>query len=475
MRLFRAPDASLGRLDAAEAASLFAQASDIALVIDTHGVIRDLAIASEDLSRDLGAGADWHGRPWLDTVTADSRPKVEALVQGIAQRQSPRWRHVNQVASPDGTVPILYSAMRIGEADRAMVFGRDLRPMSQLQQRLLEAQHSAEREYGRLRQAETRYRLLFQLSPEPVLIADAPSGRVLEMNPAAQQLLGRAAKHLPGRPVTELFDRHGQQAVRALLVVASGGSGAEEATAVLAEGARPVRIAASLLREGGGAAFLLRLSPVQAPDRPAMPPAAATLLTVVQRAPDAFVVTDDRGRILTANEAFLELAQLATEEDATGELLDRWLGGLGAEMEVLVTALRERGSVRLFAAALRGEQGASTEVEVSAVSVLDSGKRPSFGFAIRNLGARARPEEAGREPLRSVDEIKELIGRVPLKQLVQEAATIIERLCIEAALRLTGDNRARAAEMLGLSRQSLYDKLHRYGLGNLDAKGGEGG
>ena len=37
-------------------------------------------------------------------------------------------------------------------------------------------------------------------------------------------------------------------------------------------------------------------------------------------------------------------------------------------------------------------------------------------------------------------------------------------LCIEAALELTGDNRASAAEMLGLSRQSLYSKLRRFGL-----------
>ena len=32
------------------------------------------------------------------------------------------------------------------------------------------------------------------------------------------------------------------------------------------------------------------------------------------------------------------------------------------------------------------------------------------------------------------------------------------------ALELTNDNRASAAELLGLSRQSLYAKLHRYGL-----------
>jgi DNA-binding NtrC family response regulator len=61
----------------------------------------------------------------------------------------------------------------------------------------------------------------------------------------------------------------------------------------------------------------------------------------------------------------------------------------------------------------------------------------------------------------------ELVGRVPLKDIVRETTDLIEQLCIQAALNLTGDNRASAAEMLGLSRQSLYVKLRRFGMGDL--------
>jgi DNA-binding NtrC family response regulator len=78
---------------------------------------------------------------------------------------------------------------------------------------------------------------------------------------------------------------------------------------------------------------------------------------------------------------------------------------------------------------------------------------------------------AGRELPRSVEQFTELVGRVSLKNLVRETTDMIERLCIEAALELTRDNRASAAEMLGLSRQSLYSKLRRYGLGDLDHDG----
>jgi hypothetical protein len=134
---FRAPETSLGELDAEATASLITAAADIALVVDGAGVIRDYAVNSEELSRDL-AGGDWFGRPWLDTVTEESRPKVEALICDAATRAAPRWRQINQVAAlGGGSVPILFSAVRLRKADRAVAFGRDLRGVSALQQRLM--------------------------------------------------------------------------------------------------------------------------------------------------------------------------------------------------------------------------------------------------------------------------------------------------------------------------------------------------
>jgi DNA-binding protein Fis len=53
---------------------------------------------------------------------------------------------------------------------------------------------------------------------------------------------------------------------------------------------------------------------------------------------------------------------------------------------------------------------------------------------------------------------------------------VIERMCIDTALQLTKNNRVAAAEMLGLSRQSLYVKLRKYDMLNgepSDAGSGE--
>ena len=52
--------------------------------------------------------------------------------------------------------------------------------------------------------------------------------------------------------------------------------------------------------------------------------------------------------------------------------------------------------------------------------------------------------------------------------LVRDTIDLVERHFIEAALQLTGDNRTTAAEVLGLSRQTLYVKLRRHGLSGGD-------
>jgi DNA-binding NtrC family response regulator len=110
-------------------------------------------------------------------------------------------------------------------------------------------------------------------------------------------------------------------------------------------------------------------------------------------------------------------------------------------------------------------------VEISAVAARE-GESSSFGLVIRDVGRRhiaSEPAGSGSTP-RSIEQLTELVGRVPLKEVIRESSDVIERLCIEAALELTGDNRASAAEMLGLSRQSLYVKLRRHGLMHSDSE-----
>ncbi|WP_431282000.1 transcriptional regulator PpsR [Humitalea sp. 24SJ18S-53] len=470
MKSFQAPKIALGQLDAEAVATLVAAAADISLVLDAAGIIRDVAFSSDDLLAEFGQSESWIGRPWIDTVARDSRPKVQDMLRAPQDPSRPRWRHVNQLGAGGASVPILCTCSALDKSGGLVVFGRNLRSISQLQQRLVEVQQSVERGYSQLRQAETRYRLLFQTSEDAVLIVEGDNGKVLEANPAAQRLFGTAARRLVGRPVAESFAIDSREGVLAMLASLRGVGRAGEVEVRLADGDAPFRVTGTTLRHDNGLVFLVRLSPVSAQRQPAgIPEGHRNLLRLAENAPDALVVTDSDGAILTANAAFLDMAQLTSEEQLRGESLDRWLGRQGLEADVLLSNLRNRGAVRLYATTLRGRLGTTLDVEISAVSVMEGSNR-RYGFAIRDVSARLkRPPNGAAVHGRSVQELTELVGRVPLKDLVREAADAIERLCIEAALEITGDNRASAAEMLGLSRQSLYVKLHRFGLGDLDA------
>jgi transcriptional regulator PpsR len=164
------------------------------------------------------------------------------------------------------------------------------------------------------------------------------------------------------------------------------------------------------------------------------------------------------------------MAQLPSEEAARDQSIERWLGRQGVDVDVLLANLRQRSTVRLFATIMRGEFGAAADVEVSAVALVNAGQS-CYGLAIRNVGRRLSGERPNELP-RSVEQLTDLIGRVSLKELVRQSTDVIERLCIETALKMTGDNRASAAEILGLSRQSFYVKLRRYGLGDLGPDSG---
>lgn len=457
----------LGGLDAESTASLIAAAADVALVLDGEGVIRDVTLGSEELS--LENCGKWIGQPWLETVTVESRPKVESLLRDASSKTARKWRQVNHTSSLGADVPMLYSAVQVGAEGRVIAFGRDLRSSAALQQRLIDAQQSLERDYWRLRHVETRYRLLFQMSTEAVLVIDSASQKILEANPAAGVLLGEATRKLVGATFPEGFDDESTREIETLLAGVRALGRADDIRVRQAGQSREFVVSATLFRQENSSFFLIRLTPAKAEAIEST--ASRSLLKVMDSAPDAFVVTDAAGRVITANRAFLDLTEMAAEAQVKGEPLDRWLGRSSVDFNVLMTNLRQHGAVRLFATKMTGEHGGVAEVELSGVSV-PHGDQTCLGFTIRNIGRRVTTDvQAGRNHPRSPNQLTELVGRVPLKELVRESTDLIERLCIEAALQLTSDNRASAAEMLGLSRQSLYVKLRRYGLGDLDAEG----
>jgi transcriptional regulator PpsR len=450
--------------DTAFVSALLSAAADVCLAVDASGMIQHASGSGS-----LATARTWVGRRWIDTVTTETQPKVIELLAEVTDEPS-RWRQVNHGAQGGAVVPVSYTVLRFGARGAVLALGRDMSAAAAAQQHLLEAQRIMGRDYASLRAAETRYRLLFQASGESVLIVDAANALVVDANPAAAALLGMPIGDLRGRKFPLGVDAGHEAVVTNLLATAQAAGAADQVLVNSTVKERRYLVSAQLFQHERSAYFLVRMaleSPAQADHEFLVK--AARLSEAIESLPDGFVVTTADGEILSANRAFLDIVQLPVEMVAKGKSLSRWLGRPGVDLNVLMANLRQHGSLRLFTTRLRGELGAEVDVEISAV-VIPQGEQTFFGMMIRDIGRRLSRVDSviGERVPRSVEDLSELIGQVPLKEIVRQTTDLIERLCIEAALNMTEDNRASAAEMLGLSRQGLYTKLRRYGLGHLE-------
>ena len=436
----------------------FAQ-PDVTLLLDPEGVIRKATLASSV----AGEPADgWLGRPWTDTVAVAGSGSVRELLEDARRTGVAGFRQVAQRFPSGRELPIEYTTVRLGTGGPFLAIGKNLQAVADLQSRLLSAQQAMERDYWQLREIETRYRALFDAADEAVLVVRASDLKVVEANPAATRVLG--AEPL-GRDVLAAIAPSHRDAFRALLVRVGEQGKAPGLIVPIGEAGQGWLVRASQATTDPGSVFLLHLTPAAASSTPATGgnlPIAALL----DRAPDGFVVLDTDGVIRHANQAFLDLAQVAVAGAVLGQRAQRWLGRPGADMGVLMNALQRHGTVRRFTTALHGELGLETEVDVSGFTS-GEGRSRHVGLIVRDLASLLREMVSGTAGDGLGDALGTLarqVGKVPLLELVRTTVGAVEKHYVTAALEMTRGTRTAAAELLGLSRQSLYAKLWRYGL-----------
>jgi transcriptional regulator PpsR len=444
--------------DSGQVAAIVTAASDLSVVVDDADVVTNVS-HSLDLPSP-GLLDDWEGRRFEEIVSEASRPTLRRMLR-LVRGGKPASRF--DLGHPIGNrieLPIRYAGVRLGGDGQVMLLGRDRRAEIDLHGKLLAGRQSLERSNRLQRQSEAHYRLVFESASAPMIMADAESGKIRDINPRAAELLGATAAQLSGKRVTAIFSRADQPAVQALLSAAAVAVGPHTATVQSPEGTR-VDLSAELFRAGELKLVMLRLTPSGAAAAAGESDAFGQV-ALLQQAPEAILLTDSDGRAAWANEAFLVLAGVPLAAQLVGRPLDQLFEWQGAAQEILLQNARRHGNVASFAGILRGAHGSLTDVEMSVVAL--QGPNPGYGFVLRAASPEAARQGVTGDIAQTAQGMVELIGRVPLKDLVRDTTDVIEKMCIEAALRLTGNNRASAARALGLSRQAFYLKLARFGI-----------
>ncbi|MES2974259.1 MAG: transcriptional regulator PpsR [Pseudomonadota bacterium] len=426
-------------------------ASDIALVLDDDGVIRSVAQGG---AAPLTASAhEWVGRSWADTVTGDTRGKIELLLKEVTSTGLARRREINHPLDKGGNLAVAYTAIRLGENGPLLAVGRDLGAIAAIQQRFLDAQQELERGYWRARQAEARYRLLFQVATDAVMVVDALTLEILEANQAASQLFELSVEQLVGRAASFAFERHSRSAVDELIANARASGQPAEIRARLAGKITSTSVAATPFRTEEAMRLLVRVRTMDMPGTAA--DLNATLARLVDSASDGVVVTDSSGRILLANPAFLKLVQMNTEVAVKGRPLMDWIGVSDEQFAGLLAQVRSQGITRRVASRLLSSDARVSQVELSA-ALLTEGDQECIGFTIHSVEAAAAGQEHGADDLQAaVNRLAARVGDAPLPELLRQAAALLERHFIGIAMARTEGDAGAAAGLLGVSRERL--------------------
>ena len=407
---FRAPKESLGDLDAEAAATLIAAAADIALIVDAQGMIRmwpSVATSCRPNGR-----RKWLGRPWTETVTVESRPKVEAMLRDATAQAPPRWRHLNHPSADGPDVPILYSAVKVG-AGRQSGRGRP-RP----------AGHGCPAAALDRRAAVDGARL-FASAPCRDPLPPAVPGHLRGRDDRRRRPRTRWWRPTPRRGSCSARACGGSSGDRfpkgstvesrprcARCWPVSGRPAVPTMSArMLSEGRRELLVSASLFRQESASLFLVRLIPLDA-DAGAVVAAKAksTLLSLVENAPGRVRRHQPGWADPTANAAFLDLAQIADRGAGAGRIagaLARAARGRPQRADRQPTPARLGTAVRHH---LRGEYGATVEIEVSAVS-MPNGERALF--RVHHPQCRPAPHlrHARRPPAAALGRADDRAGR----------------------------------------------------------------
>ncbi|MEL7026661.1 MAG: transcriptional regulator PpsR [Pseudomonadota bacterium] len=441
---------------------IIATTSDIAVVISDVGSV--LSVLTNPTHPTFEKLDHWEGRDIRDFLTVESVPKLDAHLERFNAGDEPaRAIELNHTDRSQLEFPVRYSLHRIGPDGAVLMLGRDLRPIAEMQQQLVNAQMALERDYEAHRENHTRLRVLMEETRDAFVFVSADTGKILQINPSAAALLGEAIEDLTGRDFAAEFEGRKRDGLVDALTTLALEDLPDPVELVARRTMTRVKATPKMFRAAGERTILCRLDRDVAGE--AIPDALSEDLSgFYQEAVDSIVFTDGSGVITAANEAFLSLIDAPHLTHLRGRSLADYLVRGQIDLKVLVENAVRTGRMRVYGTRLKSEFGTEVPIEVSA-TYLNDRANPSIVFVIRDTSrvdtVRPTPSAGQQDGGRSV---MELVGSATLKDIVSDTTDVIEKMCIETAVELTRNNRVAAAEMLGLSRQSLYVKLRKYGL-----------
>ena len=435
---------------------------DINILIDVSGVILKINTPIDSPLADLSS---WINKNMNDTLTIESREKLDAQLTSLSDisRTVTKAFELNHISVETGEFPVRYKGFKLSGTDTILLVGNDLTPVAEIQKKFVTSQLALEREYTKYRSYETRYKVLVDFTSDPIILIDGFKGLVLDANPPGHQMLHLKKGKLVGQQLEKLVYWDGAGKILEVLKSDALANVTRVLSLKVTKASTKVRIKPAVFRAENELCLLLKITPIKE-SISSIGEFPEILNKYYENTRDSMIFTDKSGIIKYSNNSFLSLCNSGSDQLILGRSFSDFLARGTIDLKVLIDAALENGTTMPFATQFVSTYDIKLNVEITATKAFNE-----YGtficFQIRyssNAGKQNADELVVSE--QATQKIMKLVGSAPLKELVADTNDIVEKICIETALKMTRNNRVATAEMLNLSRQSLYVKLRKYSL-----------
>ncbi|MGL4321556.1 MAG: PAS domain-containing protein, partial [Paracoccaceae bacterium] len=274
---------------------IIATASDIALFVGPD--MRVVSVLVNPAHRSYGQLSGWEGRLLTSLLTSESAVKFERRFAEMTQKRGANAQiELNHVDLARWEFPVRY-ALHLMETDGSLLMlGRDLRPIAEVQQQLIQAQLALERDYEAQREADTRYRVLIEVTRDPIMLISAANGRITDLNPAAALLLGGSRAEMTGAAIAQEFEGRRRGELLETLGGITGPASAVPVEVVARRSQRRLVVTTTMFRAAGERLLLCQLD-VADKSRGTSDELAENLSRLFHEGVDGVLFTDGDGTI----------------------------------------------------------------------------------------------------------------------------------------------------------------------------------
>ena len=444
--------------------NIISEFGDINIILDSKGKILQINTPAGSIFKNLSS---WVNKNIYDFLTIESKEKLNFHLTSLSDlsQSSTKWFELNHTSEITGEFPVKYKGFKAVNKKNVILIGNDLSPVAEIQKKFVNSQLALEREYSKYRSFETKYKALIEFSEEPLFLLDGVTGKILNVNDSATKIINEKREKLVGTPLSKFFNFKNNNEFIELLksneFVKNYSSNKSIKSKI------NFNLQSSIFRAENEVCIIVRLqkeNEIKVKENEFN----NILNKFYDNTRDGIVFTDSLGTIKYVNDSFISLCKIENEQLLIERPFSDFLARGIIDMKVLIEATMENGSTMPFKTQLISNYDIKTNIEITSTKTsINFGDYICFLISHRPNESETETENKTNENVvseKATKKIMKLVGSAPLKDLVADTSDIVEKICIETALKMTKNNRVATAEMLNLSRQSLYVKLRKYNL-----------